>query len=325
MLEEPVFLVGAERSGTTLLRLMLDSHPEIAFCEEFEYAVDLVGEDGSYPDMAAYERYLAYHRIFATSGFELDATTSYPELVDGFLASRQAASGSRYVGATIHFGFSKALKIWPKAKLVHIIRDPRDVSPSVVAMGWAGNVWFGLDKWIEAEDEWDRIEPELDASRKLTVSFADLVADHERTLSTVCEFIGTSYSPLMLNYATETDYEVPKPGVASDWTTRMADGDVQLIEARVGDRMESLGFELSGLPRIEVGQVRRQWLSVTNRVQRLRARIEIFGIRLTVLELLARATRNEEWQRSLYAQFNEISTLRLKKSWSDDSATRTSR
>lgn len=304
---------------------MLDSHPEIAFCEEFEYAVELMGDDGSYPDMDEYARYLETNRIFASSGFEFDDSKSYPELVDGFLASRQEGSGARFVGATIHFGFSKALQLWPKAKLIHIIRDPRDVSPSVVAMGWAGNVWYGLDKWIEAEDEWIEVEGDLDPNRKLTVHFSDLVADHVGTLSEICEFIGTAYSPAMLDYANETDYEVPKPGVAKDWTTSLPDGDVQLIEARVGRRMEALGFQLSDLPPIEVGPAKRQQLYWMNRVGKLRSRVQAFGLRLTVLDLVARATRNEKLRRSLYNEFNQISTARLKKSWADDSPTRSSR
>ncbi|MGL5077751.1 MAG: sulfotransferase, partial [Waterburya sp.] len=39
LIKQPIFLVGAERSGTTLLRLMLDNHPQLAWCYEFEYAV----------------------------------------------------------------------------------------------------------------------------------------------------------------------------------------------------------------------------------------------------------------------------------------------
>ena len=49
MIEEPIFLVGAERSGTTLMRLMLDSHPDVAFGEEFEFAVTHIGADGTFP------------------------------------------------------------------------------------------------------------------------------------------------------------------------------------------------------------------------------------------------------------------------------------
>ena len=42
----PLFLVGSERSGSTLLRLMLDHHPEIAFAREFDFVVDRVSATG---------------------------------------------------------------------------------------------------------------------------------------------------------------------------------------------------------------------------------------------------------------------------------------
>lgn len=48
-IESPVFLVGSERSGTTLFRLMLDHHPQIAFFFEFEYAVAMMSPTGSSP------------------------------------------------------------------------------------------------------------------------------------------------------------------------------------------------------------------------------------------------------------------------------------
>ncbi|MEP0844220.1 MAG: sulfotransferase, partial [Phycisphaerae bacterium] len=64
MAKDPVFLVGAERSGTTLARLMLDHHPRIAWLNEFEYAVDLIGPQG-WPDVNAYCDYLETNRIFA--------------------------------------------------------------------------------------------------------------------------------------------------------------------------------------------------------------------------------------------------------------------
>ena len=47
----PVFLVGSERSGTTLLRLMLDHHPDIAFNLESVYIVAKISEDGTFPEL----------------------------------------------------------------------------------------------------------------------------------------------------------------------------------------------------------------------------------------------------------------------------------
>ena len=48
-LRDPVFLVGSERSGTTLLRLMLDHHPEIAFDKEADFMVTMVSDAGVLP------------------------------------------------------------------------------------------------------------------------------------------------------------------------------------------------------------------------------------------------------------------------------------
>ncbi len=89
MLTEPVLLVGAEQSGTTLLRLMLDSHPEVAFAEEFHYAVDAITADGRYPSTVEFGARLALDRTFATSGFHFDPTLGFEEMVNGFLLSRQ--------------------------------------------------------------------------------------------------------------------------------------------------------------------------------------------------------------------------------------------
>src|SRR5690606_8737994 len=73
-LPPPTFLVGAERSGTTLLRLMLDHHPQIAWCSEFEYAVDQMRDDADppWPEIRRYRTYLATHRIFRAHGFRVD-------------------------------------------------------------------------------------------------------------------------------------------------------------------------------------------------------------------------------------------------------------
>ncbi|MGB3558270.1 MAG: sulfotransferase, partial [Geitlerinemataceae cyanobacterium] len=51
---EPILLVGAERSGTTMLRLMLSHHPEIAWCNEFEYSVDLISDTQEFPKLDRY-------------------------------------------------------------------------------------------------------------------------------------------------------------------------------------------------------------------------------------------------------------------------------
>jgi hypothetical protein len=162
---DPIFLVGAERSGTTLLRLMLDHHPEIAFFSEFEFAIEHVSGRGDFPDVDSYRHWLGNDRIFLDSGFHVDPTLAYPELVRSFLEQKRYRDRKPLVGATVHAGFDRLGSIWPDARYIHLLRDPRDVARSTIAMGWAGNVWTGVERWLEAESTWSRLRDDLPRER----------------------------------------------------------------------------------------------------------------------------------------------------------------
>lgn len=317
-------LVGAEQSGTTLLRLMLDSHPEISFAEEFEYAVEPIEADGGYPDAATCRSYLSSSRAFSTSGFSIDPNLSYPDLINSFLESRQQQTNALAVGATMHFGVSKALKLWPDARVIHLIRDPRDVAPARMAEGLAGNVWHGLDAWIETEDEWASVEPRIEPERVLTVRFSDLIKDYDSTLHEVCRFIGVDYTAQMLDYASDTDYQAPSANLAGDWRDSLSARDVRLVETRVGSRLTRLGYEPSGLDPVTMTKQQENWLHWHDRIGRVARRVEYFGLRLTMAELIARGINNEPMQQSLKVRFDETEKALRKKSWSDSAKYRTS-
>jgi hypothetical protein len=296
---------------------MLDSHPEIAFAEEFDYAVDGIGDDGSLPTTAQFLDRLALDRSFATSGFVADPDLGYAELVDGFLRSRQDKKRAAVVGATIHHGFAKALHLWPDARLIHLVRDPRDVAPARVAEGLAGNSWHAVEPWMRAEDEWTEVEAVVPAHRRLTVHFDELIRDHDSALTTICQFLGVDYTSQMLDYIRDTDYSEPSATVAGDWRDSVPAHEIRLIETRVGDRLLRSGFGPSGLRPARVGRPRRTWLHWHDRAGRVMSRIGFFGIRLTMAELATRALRLEPLHRSIQLRFNDVEIELRKKSWSD--------
>src|SRR5262245_9167453 len=171
---EPVFLVGAERSGSTLLRLMLDHHPEIAFEHEFDLAVDMVSDDGGLPPVEIYHGWVKTVRGME---YRVDHALTYLELVKDFLGQKRAASGGKkYVGATVHHHFDRLQFLWPRARFIHLVRDPRDVARSVVEMGWAGNVYHGVDWWTAAEACWDSLASRLSPGQFLELRYEELVA-----------------------------------------------------------------------------------------------------------------------------------------------------
>jgi hypothetical protein len=249
-IDQPVFLVGSERSGTTLMRLMLDHHPEIAFNLESEFLVTRIRDDCCYPDITAYIDWLEHDRVFQHSHFKITDGLGYAALVNDFLEQKRNRDGKPYVGATVHYQFGKLACVWPHAKFIYLCRDGRDVANSVVQMGWAGNVYVAADLWLEAEREWAEFRPRLAGGQWIEVRYEDLIADPRGTLGTICDFIGVGYDDRMFGYVEDSSYGLPDARFMYQWKSRMSERDIRLAEAKLAAGLLSRGYELSGLPEL---------------------------------------------------------------------------
>lgn len=313
----PVFLVGAERSGSTLLRLMLDSHPEITCCEGFEFMVAHIGDDGTRPAIGAYHDYLSTHPIFGSSKLTIDASLDFDELLNDFFAQRLEISGKAIVAAMIHMDIDRILHVWPEARFIHLIRDPRDVALSVIQMGWFGNVYSAVDKWIHAETGWNKLVSKIADDHWIEVQFADLISDHEAQLERVCSFLGVDYTEQMLSYAAETDYALPNPSRIASWKGKMSDRDTRLLEGRVGTLLAERGFEPSGLEPLVPSGAQLVRVQTEARVLKWKQRIDRFGLRLFLERGLSRVVPSESYKKSVQLRFNEIERGNRKRSWRD--------
>ncbi|TWT97600.1 Sulfotransferase domain protein [Botrimarina colliarenosi] len=284
----PTFIVGSVRSGTTLLRLMLDHHPEIAFHFEFEFAVDCIGPEGHLPSINDYHKYLRQDRVFLLSGGQIDPDLDYTDLVQSFLDQRRERAGKQVVGATVHHGFEKLPYVWPEARYIHLSRDGRDVARSCIAMGWAGNMYCAADRWVEAEKEWRRMAERLPANRKLEVRYEDLIERPEETLTAICRFMGVEFSPLIYQYAEHSTYDLPDPKLLGQWRRKISERELQLAEARMGDMLVERGYPLSGLPLITVGRSEERRLRWEDWRARSRFRRNRYGASLFATDFLAR-------------------------------------
>lgn len=309
--DEPFFLVGSERSGTTLLRLMLSHHGRVECAPEFEFLVEEMPPDAGWPDLAHYRDWLSTNRIFLPHALEVDARLDYPGLVKSFLGQYVARSGKPVHGATCHKHFDRLLRVWPKARFVHLLRDGRDVARSCIGMGWAGNVWYGAQRWIDAQELWEALEPRLAAGQRHELRYEDLIRDPEGELGRLCAFLGVEYDPAMLDYAKDSSYERPDPKLIAQWRRKLTPGELGLLEARIGARLRAAGYEESGVPAADPGTLGRLRLWMQDRWARLRFRQRRYGLALLVKSRLANLLGVESWQRSVTLARNEIDNRHL--------------
>lgn len=312
IVESPVFLVGAERSGTTVLRLMLNHHPEISWRNEFEHAVERVPEHDGWPDLHQYYDWLETHRVFQASGLTISRNLDYPALMNDFLRQQLERSGKPIVGATVHHHFDRILRIWPNARFIHILRDGRDVARSTIGMGWAGNVWLGLDKWMEAEQSWAKFQAQIAPERRMEITYENLISTPKQELSRICDFLGVSYSPAMMDYVKETNYSTPDARYIAQWRRKLTNSQIQLVEGRIASMLTERGYELSGLPIIDVGSLHKLYLKVDSWWKCTQFRLKRNGLPLFIADYLSRKLELIQWQKQVRLRINALEAADLK-------------
>ena len=286
--QEPVFLVGSERSGTTMLRLMLDHNPEVAFNQESEFFVTCVSDSGEFPKLDAYRKFLLEDRVFRHTGFTIDENLGFRALLNDFLRQKRDRDNKRIVGATVHYQFRKLGYVWPRARYIYLFRDGRDVASSVVQMGWAGNEYVAADTWLSAEAEWSGLRHTLKPADWIEVRYEELTADPRAELRRICDFMGVAYSERMFDYVNTSTYSWPDPGNNYKWRRTTSRKKLQLLEARIGSRLRERGYELSSEEIVLPSRARDAWLKLHSRLCTLRFRIANFGLGLVLVETLSR-------------------------------------
>ena len=211
------FIVGVPRSGTTLLRLMLDAHPDLAIppetnfihraAEACERAPDprqaflkTVMSRGRWQDLGINGDLLA-QRVAAIEPFDL--REALRELY-GLYAEKFGKP--RWGDKTPHYLRRMPLihELLPEAYFIHVIRDGRDVALSVK------DLWFGAESVEVAARRWQgSIKEARRHSRKLPhyleVHYEDLITNTESTLSKISDFVDLPWHPIMLDYYKTAD------------------------------------------------------------------------------------------------------------------------
>jgi hypothetical protein len=275
-----LFIVGCPRSGTTLLRRVLDAHPDIAITRETHWITDLLrGDDAVSPNEPVTRELLSRLRgvkRFTRLGVDqarLEGLLSrtqpvyYAEFVRTVFDLYGEAQGKRLVGDKVP-GYVRDISVlhalWPAARFVHLIRDGRDVCTSVLNWdrenravtrmpGWDDDPVSTTALWWEqlvriGRDAGSALPSEL----YYELRYEALVARPEAECRALCAFLGVPYNGPMLRFhegRTRAD-----PGLSAkkawlpitaglrSWRSDMTAGDLERFEAVAGAILDELDY-----------------------------------------------------------------------------------
>jgi len=235
------FIGGATRSGTTLLRLMLDAHPELAIPSETHFVPDVISRCVEGPvEALELAGLITGHPRWGDFGLDPGELTGRLERLEPLTAAEAirsfyrlyaAKQGKRRWGDKTPGYIRKTQpiqRVLPEARFVHMIRDGRDVALSLMPLS------FGPSTVAEAAELWRKRvsagrQQAKGANHYLEISYEDLILQTEPVLRRVCEFIELEFDPAMLSYhlrasdrLREKARDLPK-----------ADGRAQPAEARM--------------------------------------------------------------------------------------------
>lgn len=286
--EKPIFVIGPERSGTTLLMTMLGSHPRISVPEVAWLYPRFHPYLYTYGDLSRAEnlRTLAEEMIFGLKtpfwGLDVNPRTVVDEVLS-YLREESFAGvyvtmlewyakhegKPRWGEKTPYnlFFIEAILKDFPNAQFIYLIRDGRDTSAEYLESAFGPtNIYCAATLWKLCQDAVKPWREQLSPTQWLDVSYEALVREPQPVLDKVCYFLREDYSSEMLAFyksdiaqrrATTKDHK-PLGHPVSDryigiYKNLLSLRDQQIFAAVAGEELTALGYDVEVEP-LEITQ-----------------------------------------------------------------------
>jgi hypothetical protein len=298
-----VFLFGAARSGTTLLRLMLNRHSAIFAPSEARFvseSYDLFHSAGHMePDQVAgcisliaasdsWKWWKVPDAELSRACRSLDRPTVV-EVIEAILSHLAEAAGkSIWVEKTPHHCLyaRRFATQFPNARLLHLVRDGRGACCSMVRRGWYDGQMDRVARYWEASvghvGETLAAYPE----RSMEIRFEDLLRSPGDVLQRICEWLDVRFEPCMLRYQDQIEQhlgmtelhekllEPLDPAKITNWRRELSFKDLLVFDSLAGDLNSQNGYPtaLGGCWRAVLAGIRLA-CNARRMIRRLAARV----------------------------------------------------
>jgi len=191
-----IFIGGSPGSGTTLLQAMMDSHPLILGGPEFDRMHDIIVMRNMLHESLAKGRITFYCDY-------TDIDDAVAEMTEKLLLPVANANYREYLSETTPsnvLAFADLLTVFPSARMIHVVRDPRAVCNSLLTVGARGlakgtampDYTTDLDKallWIRLCVDRGLKAAQIAPDRVMTLLYEPLVLEPEKTTRKICAFL----------------------------------------------------------------------------------------------------------------------------------------
>lgn len=234
----PIFLLGTQRSGTTLLTRILSAHKDVFIQNEL-------------PLHTIFTKNVSREEI--VKNIDKHFQIRYGEHIDSFLEnSCKTAWGLKDPQLTEHL---EALEQFiPESKFIIIVRDGRGVVNSYIENKWGlgTNAYTGALRW-KTEVEQQVKFAEQNPKSCLIVRFEDLINDQHTQLLKICDHLEISFDQSMLDYHKDkmkyvtnkqniNTNKAPDAKLASKWKQSLTARQIDIINTYAGDALAKFGY-----------------------------------------------------------------------------------
>ena len=297
---EPVFVVGMNGSGTTMLLDNLGRHPELyAFPHETRLIPYFIARQQRFGDLENDDNYRKlWEEVLSITAFKfannhkplplpdnwLDRPRGLATILDSAFRYFAAKEGkARWCEKTPQHAqhMDKLLELYPSAKFIHVIRDGRDSAASFNRR-WHRTPELTIYRWKKVVDLGRKLGRKLGEQHYMELRYEDLTTQPETWLRKICDFINVPFDDAVLissqPYLNETTRQVGqkqemgglKPN-SGNWKTYFTKARQRKLEAIAGHMLASCGYE-TDLPEADstpASWKRRYWYAKDNLMQYL--------------------------------------------------------